>query len=578
MLTKVQEDRLVKLEKVRALGVDPYGWRYENVEKAASIVTTFDDARAETDGETPTQRGRAAGRLVLLRDMGKMIFATLRDSSGTVQIALRKNILAEQSLPAEEATGWDLAKLLDLGDLVGADGVLMRTRTGEVTIWVDELTLLCKSTQPMPEKFHGLSDIQLRYRQRYLDLMTNPESMATFQKRVAIIESIRQQLRSRDYCEVETPMMQSIYGGAAARPFTTHLNALDLDLFMRISPELYLKRLMVGGMERVFEINRNFRNEGMDTSHNPEFTMMELYEAYADYNTMMDIAEMLTTTAAETISKPALFAARDQRADEIEAILADAERQMRNKRKPMEERQAAYDDAKVRYEAEKAAFPESALYQAAAACEAGGLVLPYGEKLINYASPWRRAKYADLLQEHAGVTIDDLPAVRAKARELGIEEAKLADAVVINEVFEETVEDHLIQPTFVCDYPAELCPLTRRDPNNPDIALRFELFVANMELANAYTELNDPAIQEENLRGQLDGENDETMRVMDEDFITALQHGMPPAGGMGIGIDRLVMLLTDTQSIRDVILFPLLKPENKAELVADAEEEENETP
>lgn len=578
MLTKVQEDRLVKLEKVRALGVDPYGWRYENVEKAASIVTTFDDARAETDGETPTQRGRAAGRLVLLRDMGKMIFATLRDSSGTVQIALRKNILAEQSLPAEEATGWDLAKLLDLGDLVGADGVLMRTRTGEVTIWVDELTLLCKSTQPMPEKFHGLSDIQLRYRQRYLDLMTNPESMATFQKRVAIIESIRQQLRSRDYCEVETPMMQSIYGGAAARPFTTHLNALDLDLFMRISPELYLKRLMVGGMERVFEINRNFRNEGMDTSHNPEFTMMELYEAYADYNTMMDIAEMLTTTAAETISKPALFAARDQRADEIEAILADAERQMRNKRKPMEERQAAYDDAKVRYETEKAAFPESALYQAAAACEAGGLVLPYGEKLINYASPWRRAKYADLLQEHAGVTIDDLPAVRAKARELGIEEAKLADAVVINEVFEETVEDHLIQPTFVCDYPAELCPLTRRDPNNPDIALRFELFVANMELANAYTELNDPAIQEENLRGQLDGENDETMRVMDEDFITALQHGMPPAGGMGIGIDRLVMLLTDTQSIRDVILFPLLKPENKAELVADAEEEENETP
>lgn len=577
MLTKVQEDRLVKLEKVRALGVDPYGWRYENVEKAASIVANFDDARAEADGETPTQRGRAAGRLVLLRDMGKMIFATLRDSSGTVQIALRKNILAEQTLPAEEATGWDLAKLLDLGDLVGADGVLMRTRTGEVTIWVDELTLLCKSVQPMPEKFHGLSDIQLRYRQRYLDLMTNPESMATFQKRVAIIESIRQQLRSRDYCEVETPMMQSIYGGAAARPFTTHLNALDLDLFMRISPELYLKRLMVGGMERVFEINRNFRNEGMDTSHNPEFTMMELYEAYADYNTMMDIAETLTTTAAETISKPALLDARDKRADEIEAILADAERQMRNKRKPMEERQAAYDDAKVRYETEKAAFPESALYQAAAACEAGGLVLPYGEKLINYASPWRRAKYADLLQEHAGVTIDDLPAVRAKARELGIEEAKLADAVVINEVFEETVEDHLIQPTFVCDYPAELCPLTRRDPNNPDIALRFELFVANMELANAYTELNDPAIQEENLRGQLDGEDDETMRVMDEDFIIALQHGMPPAGGMGIGIDRLVMLLTDTQSIRDVILFPLLKPENKAELVADAEEE-NETP
>jgi lysyl-tRNA synthetase class 2 len=324
--------------------------------------------------------------------------------------------------------------------------------------------------------------------------MTNPDSMATFKKRIEIIEHFRTTLKARRFVEVETPMMQAVYGGAAARPFVTHHNALDCDLFLRISPELYLKRLLVGGMERVFEINRNFRNEGLSTRHNPEFTMMELYQAYADYEVMMEITETLVAGAAERIF--------------------------------------------------------------------GSCKLPYGDREIDYTVPWRRAKYADLLAEHAGAAMRDIPAVRAKARQLGIEESNKDDAVVINEVFEATVEPHLVQPTFVKDYPAELCPLTRRDPTDPSIALRFEAFVAGMEIANAYTELNDPAIQQANFTGQLRGEA-ETMRVMDEDFVTSLRHGMPPAGGLGIGIDRVVMLLTNKQSIRDVVLFPLLRPQTR---------------
>lgn len=554
MLEKVKEDRQKKLEQVRQLGLDPYGWRYDDVEMSSSILDRYEDP---PEGEESTQIAKAAGRLILSRDMGKMIFAHIRDSSGKIQIALRRDDFDEP--------GWKLCKLLDLGDIIGVEGKLQRTRTGEITIWATEVKMLTKSLLPMPEKFHGLQDVEMRYRQRYLDLMTNPESMANFRRRIEIIELIRKLLKTRKYSEVETPMMQAIYGGAAARPFTTHHNSLDCDMFMRISPELYLKRLLVGGMERVFEINRNFRNEGLSTRHNPEFTMMELYEAYADYNVMMEIAEELFTTAAEEICKPALLAKRDARLAEIEQLKTDAERQLKNKRSPKsdEEKRADYDTAIAAYEQAHADAPSTPLFKAAEACEAGELVLPYGDVLIDYKKPWRRVKYADLLKEHAGVDIDDIPAVREKARELKINEHKLADVVVINEVFEATVESQLVQPTFVCDYPAELCPLTRRDPENPNIALRFELFMANMEIANAYTELNDPAIQHENLSAQLKGEEDETMRVMDEDFVTALMHGMPPAGGMGIGIDRMVMLLTDTQSIRDVILFPMLKPEAK---------------
>jgi len=478
MLEKVQADRLAKLEQIRAMGIDPYGRRYDTNEPVAEILSRYEDGK---EGQVAD----VAGRLVLLRKMGRMMFAHIRDETGRMQVAFRKNALDE--------TGWNLARLLDLGDIVGVAGLLQKSRTGEITIWADKLTLLCKALNPMPEKFHGLQDTETRYRRRYLDLMTNPDSMAAFKKRIEIIEHFRASLKARKFVEVETPMMQAVYGGAAARPFVTHHNALDCDLFLRISPELYLKRLLVGGMERVFEINRNFRNEGLSTRHNPEFTMMELYQAYADYEVMMELTETLIATAAERIF--------------------------------------------------------------------GSCKLPYGDLEIDYTTPWRRAKYADLLAEHAGVAMRDTAAVREKARGLGIEESNKDDAVVINEIFEAAVEPHLVQPTFVKDYPAELCPLTRRDPDDPTIALRFEAFVANMEIANAYSELNDPAVQEANFAGQLRGEAEgETMRVMDEDFVTSLRHGMPPAGGLGIGIDRVVMLLTNTQTIRDVILFPLLRP------------------
>ena len=493
-LDNLQQDRLAKLEKVRALGIDPYGGRYDSAEPVASILARY---TPDTEGQTAD----AAGRVILYRDMGKMIFAHIRDESGQMQVAFRKNALDE--------AGWSLAKLLDLGDIVACAGLLQASRTGEITIWADKLTLLCKSLNPMPEKFHGLRDIELRSRQRYLDLMTNPESMQRFRKRVAIMDHFRALLKARGFSEVETPMLQPIYGGAAARPFTTHHNALDMQLYMRISPETYLKRLLVGGMEKVFEINRNFRNEGVDASHNPEFTMMELYQAYADYNDMMEITETLISTAAEAIC--------------------------------------------------------------------GSTTVRYGELELNFAAPWRRAQYRDLLAEHAGVAIDDIASVRAKARELGIAEGRLADDVVVNEVFEATVEPHLVQPTFVVDYPAGICPLTRRKADDPSVALRFEAFVANMEIANAYTELNDPAVQLANFTEQVKGEEQETMRVMDEDFITALRHGMPPAGGLGVGIDRVIMLLTDTQNIRDVILFPLMRPQTgreDAEAAAEAGEAE----
>jgi lysyl-tRNA synthetase class 2 len=485
MLEKIQADREEKFRKIRELGIDPYGRRYDTNEPIAEILARCDD-------EAEDQRADAAGRLVLIRDMGKMIFAHVRDQSGQMQIALRKNALDE--------TGWALAKLLDLGDLVGVEGRLQRSRTGEITIWADRLTLLCKSLLPMPEKFHGLQDTETRYRRRYLDLMTNPDSLDVFRRRVAILDSIRGKLAARDFIEVETPVLQPIYGGAAARPFTTHHNALDCQLYLRISPELYLKRLLVGGLERVYEFSRNFRNEGLDTRHNPEFTLMELYQAYADYEVMMEITEELISSAAAEVC--------------------------------------------------------------------GSLKLPYGDREIDYTPPWPRRKYEELFCEHVGVSMRDEPAVRSKARELGIDEAGMDAAVAVNEVFEAVVEPALAEsdrPVFVVDYPAAICPLTRRHPEDEGLALRFELFIAGMEIANAYTELNDPLVQEENFRGQLKGEHgEETMRVMDEDFLRALRHGMPPAGGLGVGIDRVVMLLTDRTSIRDVIFFPLLRPEHLA--------------
>jgi lysyl-tRNA synthetase class 2 len=495
VLEKVQADRLKKLEAIRELGIDPYGGRHDTAEPIARVLARYEAWEAERGGAEAARqaddhdRADAAGRLVLVRDMGKLIFAHLRDESAPVQIALRKNALDE--------TAWKLAKLLDLGDLIAVGGPVQRTKTGEITIWAEGLRLLAKSLNPMPEKYHGLTDVEARYRQRYLDLMTNPEAMGRFRRRIEIIELFRRLLRERGFVEVETPVFQPIYGGGAAMPFTTHYNALGADFYLRISPELYLKRLLVGGFERVYEFAHVFRNEGIDSSHSPEYTLFELYQAYADYTDMMELTEALIAAAAREV--------------------------------------------------------------------AGGEKLPYGDVEIDYTTPWRRATYAELLREHTGVELGDEAALREKARQLGIEESNKDAAVVADELFAEAVEPHLVQPTFVLDYPAALCPLTRRKAGSPDLAERFELYVATMEIANAYTELNDPAVQEANFRQQLRGEAaGETMRVMDEDFITALRHGMPPAGGLGIGVDRVIMLLTNTQSIRDVILFPMLRPEGKS--------------
>lgn len=472
---RLELQREEKLARIRQLGVEPYGGRYEGAEPAEDVKGRFRD---DEEG----QQARCAGRIVLLRDIGKLIFITLRDRSGTIQLGLSKKLLGEQ---------WPLIKLLDLGDIIGAAGQLGRTKTGEITIWVEDITLLSKCLRQPPEKFHGLSDVDLRYRHRYVDLWANPEVMERFKKRSAVVATVREFLQGRGFLEVETPMMQTIVGGAAAKPFVTHHNSLDLDLYLRIAPELFLKRLLVGGMEKVFEINRNFRNEGLSRQHNPEFTMLEVYQAYGDYQVMMDLTEELICFCVENH------------------------------------------------------------------CE--GERVQFGEHTINYRRPWRRMRYAELLKEYSGCEIKDIGAIRAKARKLDLDEADMDDAVVVNEVFEATVEDNLIDPTFVMDYPAALCPLAMRSKENPDYAERFELFAAGMELANAYTELNDPAVQEENFRHQLRGQ-EESIATMDRDYITALRYGMPPAGGLGIGIDRLVMLLTGAVSIRDVVLFPLLKP------------------
>lgn len=467
-----------KREKIRQLGLEPYGQRYDGAEPLTAIRAKFDPAR-----EDIVVRG--AGRMVLFRDIGKLVFGTIRDSSGDLQIGLAKQMMGDEF--------WALVKLLDLGDIVGVEGKLGHTKTGEITIWATSLVLLSKATLPPPEKWHGLQDVELRYRQRYVDMFTHPEVMAVFKTRARIVHETRRFMEQQGYLEVETPMMQSLAGGAAARPFTTHHNALDMDLFLRIAPELYLKRLLVGGMEKVFEINRNFRNEGIDRQHNPEFTSMEVYQAYGDYLTMMELAESLIRHLALMVAP----------SGEIE----------------------------------------------------------WNGHKINYQQPFRRVTYAQRFEEANGFPLSDMAQVRAKARQLEIPEAKMDDVVVVNEVFEETAEADLIQPTFVMDYPSALSPLTRPRRDNPALCERWDLFIGAMEIGPAYSELNDPDIQEAKFREQLRGANDDenVFRNLDEDFIASLKHAMPPAGGLGLGIDRLVMLLTGSSSIRDVILFPLLR-------------------
>jgi lysyl-tRNA synthetase class 2 len=496
MLGELSREREAKLRRLRELGIDPYRGEMSGIEAISAVLEKYREEapphpdplpqRAEGDQreahEPPTVI--AAGRIVGgLRLHGKSAFFHLQDWTGRVQVYVRKDALGD--------VGWEVFGLLDIGDVVGVRGALQKTRTGELTIFADRLVPLSKALLPLPEKWHGLTDVETRYRHRSLDLIANAEVMQRFLLRTRVVAGIRRFLEGRGFVEVETPMMQPIPGGAAARPFVTHHNALDLDLYLRISPELYLKRLLVGGMERVYEINRNFRNEGISATHSPEFTMLEAYQAYSDLAGMMELAESMLVEQVRAVSPT--------------------------------------------------------------------LRLPFGEWEIDYTSPWSRRRYGDLLREHAGLAIDDVAGARAKAAALGLDIKGRRDCDAINTVFEATCETALVDPTFVYDYPAELCPLTRRRADDPGIAERFELFIGRMEIANAYSELNDPLIQEQLFREQA-GEEESMVGRIDTAFLTAMRHGMPPAGGIGIGIDRVVMLLTNTHVMRDVVLFPLLRP------------------
>jgi lysyl-tRNA synthetase class 2 len=478
--------RAEKLKRIADLGLDPWGRRFDG-HRAIADVRALDVPRPQ-EGETPEPGPavRIAGRIMLRRGQGKVVFLDVRDWTERIQVFIGKKQVGDQ--------GWALVDELDLGDLIGVDGTLGYTKTGELTVFATDLTFLGKSLTPPPEKWHGLTDQETRYRRRYVDLFANPESLQTFLARSKIIRTFRKVMEDRGFVEVETPTMQAIAGGAAARPFVTHHNTLDIDLFLRIAPELYLKRLLVGGMERVFEIGRVYRNEGISPKHNPEFTMLEAYQAYGDYHSMMDLTEALICGAIEAIG--------------------------------------------------------------------GGFVRPWGEKTIDFTPPWPRRGYFELLGEHAGVDPGDFDAIKARAEREGIATAGKDRDVVVSELFEAVVEDALVGPVFVIDYPAAICPLTKRKASNPDVAERFELYVDGIELANAYTELNDPMLQETLFRSQLAGlAEEESMAKMDDDFVRALKYAMPPAGGLGVGMDRLCMLLLNKPSIRDVVLFPLMRPQ-----------------
>jgi lysyl-tRNA synthetase class 2 len=505
---KYEADRRAKLDPIAALGVDPWGQRFAGRQWIGPVRELWHDGTEHGNGP----KIRVAGRVMGKRVQGKVRFFDLQDWTGKIQVFVGQKQVGEQ--------GWQLAELIDLGDLVGIDGELNKTRMGELTVFASQIHFLTKCLAQPPEKWHGLQDKELRYRQRYVDLVYNPEVLETFLQRSRIIRRIRDFLTApaRGFLEVETPTLHTIAGGAAARPFITHHNTLDMKLFMRIALELHLKRLMVGGIERLFEIGRVFRNEGISTRHNPEFTMLELYQAYGDYNDMMELTESLIVDLIDMLG-------------------------------PQTREQAAGSSA--------SAAPST--HDVAGHARKRTV----GSQEIDFTPPWPRRTYAELFQQYVGANIDDATAVHALAKRHGIETVNKHPDVVVGELFEKIVEDRLVGPVFVIDYPASLCPLTKRKRGNDQIAERFELFVAGMELANAYTELNDPLLQEQLFRQQLNGlREEESMAKMDEDFIRAQKYGMPPAGGLGIGIDRLVMLLTNQPSIRDVILFPLLRPED----------------
>jgi len=483
-LNELMRVRLGKLAELRAKGIEPYGGKFERTHLARYINVHFDECEG--------QLVAVAGRVMSKRGMGKASFAHIQDSSGRVQIYARLNDVG--------AGAYELFGRLDIGDIIGLRGTVFKTRTGEITVAVVDFQILSKSLRPLPEKWHGLKDIELRYRQRYIDLIVNPEVKEVFESRSRIVRSFRSFLDQKGFLEVETPMMHPIAGGATARPFKTHHNALDIDLFLRIAPELYLKRLLVGGFEKVYEINRNFRNEGISTKHNPEFTMLELYQAYADYNDMMDLTEEMIAHVAQDVL--------------------------------------------------------------------GTTTITYQGSEIDLKPPWLRLPMLEAVQRHTGLdfasikTVDEArQAVRGSNLEITLGPGESWGSI-LNKVFEEAVETNLIQPTFIVDYPVEISPLAKRKDEAPELTYRFELFVYGREMANAFSELNDPIDQKGRFLNQVDNRQagDDEAHMMDEDYVNALEYGMPPAGGLGIGIDRLVMLLTDSASIRDVILFPQRRP------------------
>jgi lysyl-tRNA synthetase, class II len=483
------QQRFKKLGEIGSMGIKPFAGKFDcSTNSQALHAAHGNTAKEALEQERVTVT--VAGRIMAMRSFGKASFSHIQDGSGRIQLYFQKNTLGDAA--------YDLFRKFDIGDIIGVTGFLFRTKTNELTIDVERCTLLTKSLRPLPEKWHGLTDVEIRYRQRYVDLIVNPEVRQVFTLRSRIIQSVRNFLNSRGFLEVETPMMQTVPGGATARPFKTHHNALDMDLYLRIAPELYLKRLLVGGFERVFEINRNFRNEGISTWHNPEFTMLEFYMAYADYRDLITMTEELVSTVAREVL--------------------------------------------------------------------GTTEVPYNGRTIQLAAPWKRITFLDSLRE-AGVSEDvlaDTEKARSQARKLGASlKGGEPHGKVLNELFEALVEPNIVQPTFITDYPTDISPLSKKREDDPAFVERFELFVAGKELANAFSELNDPVDQKERFEKQLTEREagDDEAHMMDADFIRALEYGMPPAAGEGIGIDRLVMLLTGSTSIRDVILFPQMKKE-----------------
>jgi lysyl-tRNA synthetase, class II len=501
------EQRQKKLEAIQALGYEAFPREFRWSHTPAELVRAYGEAQA-TELEAAKAEVKVAGRIVSYRLMGKAGFAHLQGSGNRIQVYVRKDVVGER--------GFQLFHLLDLGDHIGVRGHMFRTRTGELSVWVEELFFLSKALLPLPEKWHGLADIELRYRMRYLDLIATEKSREVFETRARIVREMRKFFEGRGYIEVETPMMHPIAGGAAARPFVTHHNTLDIDLYLRIAPELYLKRLTVGGLDRVFEINRNFRNEGISTQHNPEFTMLEFYEAYSNYRDLMELNEQLFAQVAQAITGSTTV-----KYGEIELDFSKMER-------------LTMREAIVKY------WPEGA----GAAPTLGELAEAGGaQRATERYNAWAKANHA----EYAAA------------------KGKLADGEWTGLLFETIAEDKLVQPTILYDFPIEISPLSKQKPEDPALTERFEIYVAGMEIANGFSELNDAAEQERRFLAQIAQGGDEAPKQLDVDYVRALAHGMPPTAGEGIGIDRLTMLLTDSHSIRDVILFPLLRPEGRGE-------------